>query len=352
MNVAVFIAREENTDDPRQELSHYGKWFKQHNVGMKGGRDDDSGRKFSYWWKEDSSENQAMSKGRKQVRGGDGKNGWVDVTHDPRRFVNFCSDGSLIICSEKFDSFAALKTAYKTVDVAGEKANVFLSQIIGLIIHEIASVRNTLDETSSKEGTCKIDQLCLFIHWGEVDPFRYEKVFANDVEKFKKSSLLSEALNNLAQNKHVESTKLHIAIDDIRAFAVSSRREPCFNVNGDMICPPETSEGIEQLASRFAFDLVKDLLTKYVVECEKQNHSEKFLLDSADDSAILRRYLKHMRDVGISKAFPSKDAKWMKDVLAIELKSYIDDDKCLEIDHKDNIAALFTLLIREGVSHG
>ena len=345
MNVAVFIAREETTNDPRQELPRYGKWFKLHNVGIKGG-------KFSYWWKEDSSGNQARSKGRKQVGCGDGKYGWVAVTHDHRRFVNFCSDGSLIICSEKFDSFAALKNAYRIADIAGEKANVFLSQIIGLIIHEIASVRNTIDGDSSKEVSCKIDQVCLFIHWGEVDPFRYEKVFADDVEKFKESSLLSEVLNNLAQNKLIGSTKLHIAIDDIRAFAVSSRREQCFNVNGDMICPPETSEGIEQLSSRFAFDLVKDLLTKYVVEREKQTHAEKFLLESADDLAIFRRYLKHMRDVGISKSFPSKNAKWMKEVFETELKSFLDEDSRSEIDYKDNVAALFTLLIREGVNHG
>lgn len=325
MNIAVFIAREVGDNDGRAEFPRYGKWFNSHKIYTTG-----TESKFPYWWEKGSEVKSAKNRAFLGSKTAISECDWNYIGQN--RYVYFGQDDSLIICLKKFEDFNQLKN--KCVNGyqqdAKHYAYKFLSQIVGLVLHEIDKAN--LREESIKE-LCIIEQLSIFIHWGEVDPFQLEGVFAKFVDDYRKSYLLQDTLTNW--NHH----NFNASIENIRAFAISSRRESCFDVNGDIISVPKNSSEIEHLVSLFEFDAVKDYLTAYVA-----NKNNSLTSDKAD---VLRRYFRNLMDFGISKTFSSKDAKWMKRVLENDLKDFC-NQKSSEIEFKKEIAALFSVLIREG----
>lgn len=173
----------------------------------------------------------------------------------------------------------------------------------------------------------------LFIHWGGGTPIEYENYFSKACKKF--------------------SAKMPLT-----SFAVSSRRENCFNVNTEAIDVPDTEESFNELVARFTFDLFKDDIIKYVVENEilrgkRRNirrRSSVFKFSSKEVSDALRQYLRKIDRQELEKRFDSDAALWMAAALSdnAAMLDFIENKSRMLIKLDDNIAAFFTMLINEG----
>lgn len=124
----------------------------------------------------------------------------------------------------------------------------------------------------AKAFESKFDSVRIFIHWGGGNPLDLEEKFSNQLDSFLKTY-------------HTEQGGCMM---DVRAFAVSSRREDCLNVNKPVIELPESCEELEDLVHRFEcssqFAKAKDLMTKYVVEAMKQKMNIKSNGDGGENS--------------------------------------------------------------------
>ena len=354
MIAAVFIARDEKTPDdefPRYECALNGDAFV-HTAKTKGG--DVGNGSFVYWgfaYEGDSGDTSSYSGSQEKQKG---------MHHcNPLRCVNFCNDESLIVCSVKSGlSFARLKDCVVRQHQDGELndlAGTFCSQVVGMVLHEMRElcVGRYKNQNQDKQVIWNIDRLYMFIHWGGGNPSEYEKAFARYVREFVTTDLKTV---NEEINRHYND-RCNFCVNDIFAFAVSSRKDGCFNVNGDVIKVPTNANEIEQLAARFSFDILKNYLTKYVVENEthKRVGGVKTAVDVEEtgDAEVLRRYIHEMMRTETMKTRPQLVAQWMtRNYKAKALGRFMNIANESGIDLDDRIAALFATLIREGVSHG
>ena len=353
MIAAVFMARDEiDPDDefPRYECALNGDAFV-HAANTKGGGGGDGG--FMYWGFADEGDSDDTS----QYRGSQEKQKGMHHCN-PLRCVNFCNDESLILCSVKSGlSFARLKDCIVRQHQDGELnalVGTFCSQIVGMALHEMREFYGGRhkNHNQDKQMVWNIDRLYMFIHWGGGNPSEYEKVFARYVREFVNADLktVTEEINRYYNDRY------NVGVDDICAFAVSSRKDDCFNVNGDVIKIPTSANEIEQLAARFSFDIVKNFLTKCVVENEKHKYvggGDSVDVEGTGDAEILRRYIHEMMRAETMKTRSQLVAQWMTcnyKTKALECFMKNTDESGIGLD--DCIAALFATLIREGVYHG
>lgn len=190
---------------------------------------------------------------------------------------------------------------------------------------EVAKV--ALKQENVKEGTSV--EMRIFIHWGAVDPFEQERKFAGFLNNF----------NGCEQYKMSEPM----------AFAVSSRRRGCLDVTGEMVTLPDTKEKLEDLVGRFTFDEVKDCMLQYVLANERRRQRQAkegfFTFGSADDVPVLQRYLIYMRKNWERWSGASK-------LIKVLMKLMAEKEWGRQLELNDQVAALFSYLLREEVRHG
>ena len=181
-------------------------------------------------------------------------------------------------------------------------------------------------------------EVLIFIHWGGGEPLVYEREFSVPMKNFE--------------------------FKNATAFAVSSRRRRCFDVTGEMITIPDTKEKLKELVGRFTFDLVKDVMLRYVLEnedCRDEPAKEpgKFEVNSVD-APLLQRYLDYMQKNQERWSGASMLIKMLLRQIGVLLKQREDGlketgngmGKDWELKLNDQTSALFSYILREEVRHG
>lgn len=182
-------------------------------------------------------------------------------------------------------------------------------------------------------------EVLIFIHWGGGEPLVYEREFSVPMKNFE--------------------------FKNATAFAVSSRRRRCFDVTGEMITIPDTKEKLKELVGRFTFDLVKDVMLRYVLEnedCrdEPAKKPGKFEVNLVD-APLLQRYLDYMQKNQERWSGASMLIKMLLRQIGVLLKQMEGGLKETEngmgkgdweLELNDQTSALFSYILREEVRHG
>ena len=166
----------------------------------------------------------------------------------------------------------------------------------------------------------------VFIHWGGGD--------RNDILQYEKI-----VTSFLPQNW--------------KLYSLGTFRNNLFSVDRDIIEVPCDLKELQELEKSFAdeagFELVKSVMTRYVVANENRNKTSQtdtknvdYFSINNDEMKNLRSYLQSIR---ASEVLPKKWKLWD----ASDITSFLDGENASKLPYSEDIVALFSKLIREGV---
>ena len=181
-----------------------------------------------------------------------------------------------------------------------------------------------------------------FIHWGEGDPYTYEK-------KFREFCVINDALINKCIGDFFVK---------ISAYAISTRRPENFDVRGDRISIPSRIELLDELEKKFRFDSIKDCFREYVMLYQQYDGKKPYLIDSDYIIPILCQCLKDKLDEWKNIYINSKEKrKWrqetltglLKDLPVLETSSMGTSGQTLpcKLPCTEEYAALFSKILEE-----
>lgn len=316
--IAVFVARDQD------EFEKYAKWFKARSCRR---------QVNAFTCLKPANTKRAGLEQSKHLQGRS-KPSFSEVELEYFKYVRVEGD-LMVVCVQKSDKNGlvfsnARDDLIKMKIKTNKRLSAFVSPFCSLLINLAKTLASDFED---------VKVVRIFIHWGAGEPLEFEAKFKGQLEAYKK------------EYSEVDG----VAGMDVSAFAVSSRREKCFNVNKSVIELPETCNELDNLVGKFkeafSFADVRDLMTKIVVGVLKHrlNKTKRgYKLPYPNEEKRIKRFLELLKDkktVGFN-GMPMREEwkSWLNSVFSSK-----NNKKHCRLQFDDRAFSLFVTYLEGGM---